>query len=273
MNVAVIWVGHIRTFHKVWPSLTVANVLEPMGSTNVRHFFYTTSETQNQRNRPNDPPSDYSYSDALRYVRLSLKPEALVATEASHRVKEAVATVRAARAEVDGEWRNIEALTQQYVKRTEAWEHFVRLVPSWTTDFDAIVFNRPDVFLYDRLKLNNSVPFKTDDVHVFTSLGPTKDEKGLDDRWAVGHPRAIERYMRVGDSVVEQYAVEKRSWWPEEVNRRHADRSGLRIVKATYQAWPPWAPAHERDHVGIMRFEPNDGRTLRAALRGFVDGE
>lgn len=268
VKLAMLWVGHVRTFHNVWPNPTVENLLEPLGVAEATHHFYTYPAAQCHRNRPNDPPPDYSPEDALRYVAGALRPDTLEVRESSSRADLAVAAVRRARAEQGNDWANLEALTRQYVRRTEAWEAFVASTPGWR-DLDAIAFNRPDVFLYQPIA--KPTRFDPDEIHCFTSLGPRKDEAGLDDRWALGHPLAVERYMRVGDSVVQQYAVEKRPWCPEEVNRRHADRSGLRIVKCAYQgdAWN--APEWERGHVGIARFNDGDGRSLKQALRALDD--
>ena len=266
MKLAMIWVGHVRTFHRVRLP-TVENLLEPLGVApgEARHFLYTYPARQCLRNRPNDPPADYSAEDALEHMTLALRPEHVEIREASARADAAVAEVRARRRERGPDWTNLEALTMQYVRRTEAWEDFAARVPGWRS-LDAIVFNRPDVFLYDKIA-PPAFPLADDEIHVYTSLGPRKDATGLDDRWALGSPSAIESYMRVGDSVVGLLADEGRPWCPEENNRTHAERRGLKVRKLAYQGWPAWAPHWEKGHVGIARFQEDDGRTLTEALR------
>ncbi len=268
MKLAMLWVGHIRTFHRIWPTSVNDNIFVPLGVKQTTHYFFTYPDTQCKRNRANDPPSDYSHENALNYVQNILQPRFLEVREASVQARETVAEIRQARTEQGADWNNLEALTLQYVRRTEAWKSFVKLEPSWQK-FDLIVFNRPDVFLYGCMVKPKS--FEPDDIHVFTSLGPQKDITGLDDRWAMGHPSAIERYMSVGDSITRQYAIERRSWCPEEVNRRHAELTGLRIVKCSYQNWSTDLPQWEKDHVGIARFQNDDGQTLEAALQRYRD--
>lgn len=269
MKLAMLWIGHVRTFHRIYPKLTYENLLDPLGvdPEDVDHFFFTSPAGQCRRNRPNDPPTDYSVEDAIEYVRHAMSPITLEIRESSEAAKLAVEAVRRHRAERGSDCLNLEALTYQYVRRSEAWKLFTDVEPAWR-DYDVIVFNRPDVLLYDRI-VPPSLPLADDEIHVFTSLGPQKDVTGLDDRWAMGSPAAMARYMPIADSVVQQYAVEKRPWCPEEVNRRHADQVGLRIVKCAYQGpvWPSWAPAWDVGHVGIARFQPDDGASLREALR------
>jgi hypothetical protein len=269
MKLAMLWIGHVRTFHRVYPKLTLENLFEPLGvdTEDVDHFFFTSPAAQCRRNRANDPPADYSAEDAIEYVRHAMSPVTLEIRDPSEAAKQAVLSVRQNRNEQGSDWVNLEALTHQYVRRDESWKLFVDLEPTWR-DYDVIIFNRPDVLLYDRI-VAPSLPLSDDEIHVFTSLGPQKDVTGMDDRWAMGSPLAMSRYMQIADSVVHQYAVEKRPWCPEELNRRHTEQVGLRIVKCVYQGpgWPSWAPAWDANHVGIARFQPDDGSTLREALR------
>ena len=264
MRIAAIWVGHVRTFHRIWPENVMERCWNRLGLTEpVRNFFYTYPAGQCKRNRPDDPPTDYSVNDALEYVKLALKPEVLDVrdtSQASHELYKLVCSRRP-----DMNVGHIGKVVHQFTKRLEAWNDFKQRLSEWA-DYDAIVFHRPDVEFLGPvdLKLKGLQP---DELYTFDSLGPPFFHDGMDDRFTIGHPSAVDRYMRMGESVPGMLLEERRDWWPEKNYALHCQRMGIKRLEARYIE-----PVNGKNLLEIVRFNKEDGQTLLQKLASAREG-
>lgn len=256
MNVAAIWVGHVRTFHRIWPENTVDGCWKPLGfSFPIRNFFYTYPAGQCRRNRPNDPPGDYSPDEALEFVRLALRPEHLEIRGNSDRAQRLYEMICKRRGDMNSG--HIGTLVYQYVRRLEAWEDFKRRVPEWQ-QLDAIAFHRPDIeFAGTPMKI--ATPIAKGCFYTFHALGSAG---GIDDRFAIGHPLGIEAYMTAADSLEHLLIECKRSWDPELNYAKHIERTTSKRVAIKYTD----VDQTLNHYVNIARFVPTDGRTLKEKL-------
>lgn len=263
MRIAAIWIGHVRTFHRVWPDNIIQRFWSRLpASEPIRSFFYTYPGGQCRRNRPDDPPADYSSDEALEYVRLALKPQFMEIKDRSQRSLDLYDKV--VRARPDMNVGHVGTVVHQFTKRLEAWEDFKVRMPDWA-DHDAIVFHRPDVEFCEDVDIK--LPVSKDEYYTFASLGPPYFYDGVDDRFAIGHPLAIDRYMRMGESVESLLIDQRRDWWPEQNYARHCERSGIKRLEALYTT-----PTNQ-NRLEIVRFKPDDGRVLSRMLdevRGLV---
>lgn len=253
MKIAAVWVGHVRTFHRIWPENInnfCWNPLKP--SQPVRSFFYTFPAGQCRRNRPNEPPRDYSTSDALEFVRLSLNPEHTEVRNDSQAAKDLFDLVCSRRKDMNRG--HVGSVVFQFVRRLEAWNDFKSRVPDWET-FDAIAFHRPDVGFDGHIDV--TFPVFKNSLYTFTSLGPPAFNDGMDDRFAIGCPEAMDHYMRMGESVRRLLIDERKQWNPEQNYNLHCKSRGVNRLVGRY------SDVKEKDHyVNIARFQDDDGRTL-----------
>jgi hypothetical protein len=160
---------------------------------------------------------------------------------------------------------HIGTVVHQFTKRLEAWNDFKLRLPEWES-YDAIVFHRPDVEFLGPvdLKLEGLSP---DELYTFDSLGPPFFYDGMDDRFAIGHPNAVDRYMRMGESVPDMLLKEKRDWWPEQNYALHCKRMGVKRLEARYVE-----PVNGKNLLEIVRFNEEDGKTLSQKLASAREG-
>ncbi len=256
MRIAAIWIGHVRTFHRIWPENVIDRCWARLGLTApVVNYFYTYPAGQCRRNRPDDPPPDYSSEDALEYVKLALKPDYLEVKDTSEQSMELYKRVLAARPDMNVG--HVGTVVHQFTKRLEAWNDFKSRL-DWKS-FDAIVFHRPDVeFL---APVNLKLPVAEDEAYTFDSLGPPFFHDGMDDRFVIGHPTGVDRYMRMGESVPDMLLKERREWWPEQNYAIHCKRAGLKRLEARYVE-----PVNGKNLLEIVRFNKDDGKLLNQKL-------
>jgi len=258
MRIAAIWVGHVRTFHRIWPENVTERCWNRLGLTEpVRNFFYTYPAGQCRRNRPDDPPADYSAEDALEYVKLALDPEVLDIRDMSQASIDLYNEICKKRPDMNTG--HVGTVVHQFTKRLEAWNSFKTHLPDWE-EFDAIVFHRPDVEFQGLVDIKLA-GLTEDELYTFDSLGPPFFHDGMDDRFAIGHPKAIDRYMRMGESVPKMLLEEKRDWWPEQNYALHCKRSGIKRLEARYVE-----PVNGKHLLEIVRFSKEDGKTLAQKL-------
>lgn len=251
IKAAAIWVGHIRTFHRVFPENIVTNCWEQLGykQDEVINFFYTYPSEQCKRNRPNDPPSDFSFDKAMEYMKMSLEPFTLSIKDNSNDSNELYNKIVSARKDMNVG--HIATNVYQYKKRTEAWNDFIEKYPTWK-DLDVIFFHRPDVSFDDKLK---SFEFEKNIIYVMHALGA---KGGIDDRWAFGSPEIMQKYMSIGDDVKKILLDEKREWWPELNYARHLQLQNSSTKEIKYLS----KNQNENHYVNIARFEQSDGKLL-----------
>lgn len=256
MRIAAIWVGHVRTFHRIWPQNVTERCWNRLGLTApVVNYFYTYPAGQCRRNRPNDPPADYSAEEALEYVRLALKPDFMEVKDTSTQSTELYDRIVSVRKDMN--IGHIATVVHQFTKRLEAWNDFKSRV-DWKS-FDAIAFHRPDVEFCGNVDLK--FPVSENETYIFDSLGPPFFHDGFDDRFTIGHPTGVDIYMRMGESVADMLLKEKRDWWPEQNYMLHCTRNGLKRLEARYVE-----PVNGKHLLEIARFNESDGKMLSRML-------